>query len=66
MSDETKIACIEVTRPETHAGLCCIYRLKDFDIQAEMDGEEDGGSIVLTLRMMTEQEVKDLPDFDGW
>lgn len=61
-----KIACVEVTRPDTHAGLFCIYRLAGFSAADELDGEEEGGSIVLTLRLMTPEELEALPDFDGW
>ncbi len=61
-----RIACVEVTRPETHAGMYCIYRLASFSAADELDGEEEGGRIVLTLRLMTEEEINELPDFEGW
>lgn len=66
MSEEIKIACVEITRPDTHPGLSCIYRLSHFSAADEMDGSEEGDSVTLTLRMMTEQEIIDLPDFEGW
>lgn len=57
---------IEVTRPETHGGMYCVWPLKDFDVRDELDGAEDGDSIVLTLRLMTKEEFKDLGEFEGW
>lgn len=66
MSDE-KIRCVAVTRPETHGPhLHCVYRLSGFDAAAEFDGADEGESITLTLKMMTEDEIDALPDFNGW
>ena len=66
MDSENKIPYIEVTRPDTHAGLYCLWPLANFSAADEMDGAEEGESITLTLRFLTPQEVKDLPDFEGW
>lgn len=63
---EAKIPCVTVTRPETHPGLFCTWKLKDFDVHAEMDGCEVGDEIVLTYCEMTAKEFEDLGDFDGW
>jgi hypothetical protein len=57
---------VEVTRPDTHAGLSCFWPLVGFSVIDEMDSAEEGDSIVLTLRMMTEKEFEDLGDFEGW
>jgi len=73
IEDET-YACVEVTRPDTHAGLTCIYLLEPceganaslFDASAEFDGAEVGESIVLTLARYTASELRGLEDFDGW
>jgi hypothetical protein len=66
MTDK-KIPCVAVTRPETHGPkLACIYPLKAFSASDEFDGADEGESITLTLKMMTEDEVNNLPDFEGW
>jgi hypothetical protein len=57
---------INVTRPDTHPGMTCTYHYDTFSIDNEMDGAEVGDSITLTLVEMTEEEYKDLGDFDGW
>ena len=61
-----KTVCIKVTRPETHGDNSCIYRFSGFDLEAEFDGAEMGESITLTIIAMTEQEIDDLPEFEGW
>ena len=62
-----KIACVSVTRPETHgSGYKCISRLGSFDLGCEFDGAEEGESITITLKFLTEEEIRALPDFDGW
>ena len=61
-----KIACVEVTRPETHGGLYCIWPLSGFSAADELDGAEDGESIVVTLKMMTQEEFDGLSPFEGW
>lgn len=64
--EEKKQPYVEVTRPETHPGLSCCWPLAGFSAADEMDGAEEGESIVLTLRMMTYEEFTDLGDFEGW
>lgn len=61
-----KLCCVEVRRPDTHGGLCCTWKMKDFDIQAEMDGPEVGEEIVLRYVELTDAEFTALGDFDGW
>ena len=61
-----KTVCIKVTRPETHGSDSCTYRFSNFDLEAEFDGAEMGESITLTIIAMTEQEIDDLPEFEGW
>lgn len=61
-----KLVCVEVTRPETHPGLFCMWKIKNFSAADEMDGAEEGESIVLTLRLLTDEQFTDLGDFDGW
>jgi hypothetical protein len=75
LSNKELIRCLMVTRPDTHAGLYCVYRLTAhpdnlgpsvFDASDEFDGAEEGEEIVLTLALMTEEELAGLGDFDGW
>ena len=61
-----KLCCVEVRRPDTHGGMCCTWKVKDFDIQAEMDGCEVGEEIVLRYAELTDAEFTALGDFDGW
>lgn len=61
-----KIPCVETRRPDTHPGMCCTWKLKDFDISAEFDGAEVGEKIELTYVELTQEEFDDLGDFDGW
>lgn len=63
---KAKIPCVKVTRPDTHVGLYCLYRLSGFSAADELDGAEDGESIVLTYCEMTPEELEALPDFGGW
>lgn len=61
-----KLCCVEVRRPDTHGGMACTWKIKDFDIQAEMDGCEVGEEIVLRYVELTDAEFTALGDFDGW
>lgn len=63
---DQRSAYVEVTRPDTHLGLSCYWPINGFSAADEMDGAEEGESIVLTLRLMTQQEFYDLGDFEGW
>ena len=63
---EGKLCCVEVRRPDTHGGMACTWKMKDFDIQAEMDGCEVGEEIVLRYAELTDAEFTALGDFDGW
>lgn len=36
------------------------------EVESEFDGAEFGDRIIVEMASMTEQEVKDLPDFKGW
>ena len=60
------IPCVEITRPAASPGMYCIWRLSEFDITSELDDLEDGAEIVVKLRLMTEEEINALPDFEGW
>lgn len=66
VSDGAKELYVEVTRPETHGSTRCVWPWKYFDAKDELDGDDDGDSITLTLRRMTKQEFEDLGEFDGW
>lgn len=67
MSNEPKTACVKATRPDTHGPqFGCIYRLSEFSAKDEFDGAEDGESVLLTLTHMTEDEINNLPEFEGW
>ncbi len=61
-----KIPCVKVTRPETHAGLWCVYRLASFSAADEFDGAEVGEMITMELCEMTQAELDALPEFTGW
>ena len=61
-----KLCCVEVRRPDTHGGMACTWKMKDFDIQAEMDGSEVGEEIVLRYVELTDAEFTALGEFDGW
>jgi hypothetical protein len=63
---DTKIACVVITRPDSHGGQSCIMPVAAFSAEDEFDGADDGDSVVLTLRTMTRQELDDLPEFEGW
>lgn len=43
-----------------------MWRINDFSASDEMDGAEEGEQIVLTLKILTDQEFEDLGDFEGW
>jgi hypothetical protein len=62
-----QIPCVKVTRPDTHGPqFGCVYRLKEFSAADEFDGAEEGESVTLTLIFMVEDDVKNLPEFEGW
>jgi len=61
-----RVAVVTVTRPDVAQGMSCVYALNAFSAADELDGAEDGESIVLTLGFMSEKELRDLPDFEGW
>jgi hypothetical protein len=71
---DRKFKCVNVTRPDTHPGLTCVYLLEPcqganaslFDGIAELDGAETGEQVVLTVSEYTAKELKALEDFDGW
>jgi hypothetical protein len=63
MPDE-KVYCYKVTRAD-YPGNSCTFR--DWDaINAEFDGAEVGDKITIELLQMTETELENLPDFEGW
>jgi hypothetical protein len=55
-----------VTRPEYGRGTSCTYRDGATLIDAELSDAEEGDSIVVTLRRMTEEQLDNLPEFEGW
>ena len=55
-----------VTRLDYAPGNSCTYRDGATLIDAEFDGAEEGDSIVITLKRMTEDQLEKLPDFEGW
>lgn len=66
MPPTNKIPCIELRRPDTHPGMCCTWKMTDFDIHAEFDGAEVGDTAELTYVELTQEEFDALGDFDGW
>ena len=36
------------------------------EVKSEFDGAEFGDRIIVEMGAMTAQEIKDLPDFEGW
>lgn len=64
---EKKVLCVEVTRPDSKGRSDkCIWRYDKFTVDLEFDGAEVGDSITLTLAEMTEAELEELPEFEGW
>jgi hypothetical protein len=61
-----KLCCVEVRPPDSHPGMCCTWKMSDFDISAEMDGCEVGEEIQLRYVELTDEEFTALGDFDGW
>lgn len=61
---EKLIPVVEMRRPDADG--CCIWRIADFSAEQEFDGSEDGDKIELTLKFMTEDDVANLPEFEGW
>lgn len=63
---EGKIRCLKVTRPDTHGDqFNCIVQM-NHSLADEFDGAEPGERVCFELCEMTEQEFKDLADFEGW
>jgi hypothetical protein len=62
-----KIPCVIVTRPDT-PGNSCTYKWASASaiIDNELDDSEDGDSILLTFKMLEDEEVDALPYFEGW
>lgn len=67
MADSNKkVPMLEITRPDSHGPkMHCLVGM-GHALSDEFDGAEEGERIIFTMRYMTEQEVKDLPDFEGW
>lgn len=61
-----KLVCIQVTRPDTHAGMFCVWKASEFSAVDEFDGAEEDEQVVLTLKFMTDEEFVALGDFEGW
>jgi hypothetical protein len=60
------VPVVTVTRPDVSPGMSCVWALKAFSAADELDGAEAGESIVLTIGFMSEKELRELPDFEGW
>ena len=54
-----------VTRPDFGKKFC-IYRTWEDVKEGEFDGAEEGETIHVTMKMMTPEELEELPDFEGW
>ena len=54
-----------VTRPDFGEQFC-VYRTWEDVKDGEFDGAEDGDTIYVTLKTMTQYELDNLPDFEGW
>jgi hypothetical protein len=61
-----KLSCVQVRRPDTHAGQCCTWKFNDFELDAEFGDCEVGESITLTYVELTDEVFEALGDFDGW
>jgi len=60
------IRCLKVTRPEC-GRQWCVYRMdRPMELLSEFDGADIGETITVELCEMTEQELDDLPEFEGW
>jgi uncharacterized protein (DUF2147 family) len=64
MSDEL-IEVFLVTRPDCGKNFC-VYRTWEAVKDGEFDGAEDGDTIYVTQKTMTQNELDNLPDFEGW
>ena len=63
-TDERKVTVYKVFRPDC-GGLHWITR--DWQtVLTEFDGGEMGDRIIIELAQMTETQIAELPDFEGW
>jgi hypothetical protein len=53
-----------VTRPDS-GGKFCVYR-SWAEVETEFDGAELGSIIHVSLQEMTQKELDNLPNFEGW
>jgi hypothetical protein len=56
----------KVRRPDYGGGKWCVYRDVATMIDGEFDGAEVGDVIHVELGEMTEAEMDNLPEFEGW
>lgn len=63
---EVKKSYVVITRPDTHGNMYCVMPINIFSAADEFDGCEEGESIVLTFKLMTQTEFESLGEFAGW
>lgn len=63
--DETKVRVFKVMRPD-YGKKWCVFRDWASVADAEFDGAEIGDQIIVELAEMTQHELENLPDFEGW
>lgn len=57
---------LKVSRPDSHGSQFCVWPWGTDVIENEMDGMEIGDTITVELVEMTEEEFRDLGEFEGW
>lgn len=66
-TNDKKVLAYKVTREADGNGKkSCTYRSMDAVADAEFDGAEPGDKIEIELVEMTEHELENLPEFEGW
>ena len=62
----TKVPCAKIRRPDSHGNIWCLVQLKGFNLRDEFDGAEIGERLEIEYCELTQQELDDLPEFEGW
>lgn len=63
-TNDQKVTAFKVNRPD-YGNKWCIFRAWG-DVESEFDGADYGDSITVTMIQMTQDELDNLPEFEGW
>jgi hypothetical protein len=63
-TNDQKVTVWRVNRPDYGAKFC-IFRSWG-DVESEFDGADFGDEITVTMMQMTQDELEELPEFEGW